>query len=77
MKQFIINLWDAQKNAEAVENFANSIRGLENHLGYKRNTLALRVVENHRALEKIAAQETPSANATVKRMARIAREALK
>lgn len=38
----------------------------------KHNIAAVR----RNALLKIAAQETPSANATVKRMARIAREAL-
>ncbi len=34
-------------------------------------------LEFHTALHQIAAQETPSANATVKRMAKIAKDALK
>ena len=70
MKQFLINLWNAQKNAEALGNWFESKASSE---------IKLRVaaIKYRTALHNIAAQETPSANATVKRMARIAREALK
>ena len=39
--------------------------------------LALRCHKAHDALDAIAAEEKPTSNATVKRMARMAREALK
>ena len=60
------------------------LRSSERHntLGYRHDNLrrlhVLRVEERkaRAALRDIAAQETPKANATVKRMARIAREGL-
>lgn len=66
MKQFLINIWNAQKNAHNAK---------YRHEWIMRN---IPIMNNRvRALQQIAAQETPSANATVKCMARIAREALK
>ena len=45
-------------------------------LDRKRGQWASLAIENHEALRRIAAMETPGANATVRRMAKTAREAL-
>jgi hypothetical protein len=82
MLQAVVILWLvvmvlrlSERNAElseALDGWIEEVDRLDARiLEYASNRLALLT-----ALREIAAQETPGANATAKRMARIAREAL-